>query len=55
MLYSDFLAELDSFGGFDLQSVLCDFERGLHNAISSVWPSVTHMCAHRSIKRAVEK
>ena len=41
MLYSDFLAELDSFGGFDLQSVLCDFERGLHNAISSVWPSAT--------------
>ena len=41
VLYSDFLSELDSFGGFDPQSVLCDFERGLHNAISSVWPSAT--------------
>ena len=26
----------DSFAGFDPQSVLCDFEKGLHNAISSV-------------------
>ena len=41
VLYTDFLSELDSFGGFDPQSVLCDFERGLHNAISSVWPSAT--------------
>jgi hypothetical protein len=37
---TDFLSELDSFAGFDPQSVLCDFEKGLRNAISSVWPIV---------------
>ena len=41
VLYTDFLSELDTFGGFDPQSVLRDFEKGLHNAISSVWPSAS--------------
>ena len=41
VLYAEFLSELDSFAWFDPQSVLCDFEEGLHNAISSVWPLAT--------------
>ena len=52
-MYSDFLSELDAFGDFDPQSVLCDFERGLHNAISSVWPSATVRGCYFHFKQAL--
>ena len=41
VLYTDFFSEMDSFANFEPQSVLCDFEKGLHNAVSEVWPPVT--------------
>lgn len=41
VLYTNLLEELDSFGPYDPQSILCDYELGLHNAILSVWPSST--------------
>ena len=31
----------DHFGPYDPQSILCDYEIGLHNAIQSIWPSST--------------
>ena len=55
VLYSDFLTELDSFGGFefDPQSVLSDFEKGFHNAILSVWPSATIRGCYFHFKQAL--
>ena len=44
VLYTDFLAALDHLfpsATFEPQSVLCDFEKGLHNAIEIVWPDAT--------------
>ena len=32
-LYTNLLEELDSFGPFSPQSVLCDFELAIHNAV----------------------
>ena len=40
-LYENMLEELDSFGPFYPETVLCDFEKGLHNAIHTVWPGTT--------------
>ena len=41
VLYEDLLEQLDSFGPFDPQSILCDYETGLRNACASTWPSCT--------------
>ena len=38
-IYTNIFQELDSFGLYQPQSILCDYEVGLHNAILSVWPS----------------
>ncbi|KAL5253652.1 hypothetical protein ACHWQZ_G013429 [Mnemiopsis leidyi] len=40
-LHSSLLDTLDSFGPYDPQSVLCDHEFALHNAITHTWPSAT--------------
>ena len=40
-LHSSLLDNLDSFGPYDPQSVLCDHEFALHNAITHTWPSAT--------------
>ena len=40
-LYSALLENLDSFGPYDPQSVLCDYEFALHNAIAQTWPSTS--------------
>ena len=40
-LYTDFLSCLDDFTQFEPQSVLCDYEKGLHNAILTTWPSTS--------------
>ena len=37
---------LDSFGPYDPQSVLCDYEQALHNAIVATWPGVTPRGCH---------
>ncbi len=39
VLYEDLLEKLDSFGPFDPQSILCDYEIGLRNACIPTWPS----------------
>ncbi len=39
--YQNLLDELDSFGPFQPDTVLADFELGLRNAIEEVWPSST--------------
>ena len=40
-LYTDLFEALDDFGSYEPQSVLCDYEAALHNAIVEVWPGVT--------------
>lgn len=44
-LYTNFLSALNDLAPtaslFDPQTVMCDFERGLHNAAINVWPSST--------------
>ena len=40
-LYTDFLSCLDDVTQFEPQSVLCDYEKGLHNAILTTWPSTS--------------
>ena len=40
-LYSSLLENLDTFGPYHPQSVLCDYEFALHNAIAHTWPSAT--------------
>ena len=40
-LYTDFLSCLYDFTQFEPQSVLCDYEKGLHNAILTTWPSTS--------------
>lgn len=47
------LLELDSFGPYDPQSVLCDYETGLHNAIQTVWPSTTLRGCYFHYKQAL--
>ena len=36
-----FVEELNSYGDFEPQSILCDYEKGLHNALHKVWPGST--------------
>ena len=38
---ADLFSDLDSFGQYYLQSVLCDYDHALHNAIVNTWLSVT--------------
>ena len=45
-LYSALFNELDTFGPYDPQSILCDYEQALHNAILKTWPSVTVRGCH---------
>ena len=45
-LYSSLFEELDSFGPYDSQSVLSDYEQSLHNAIVATWPGVTPRGCH---------
>ena len=40
-LYTSFFEELDSYGDFVPQSILCDYEKGLHNALHKVWAGST--------------
>ena len=40
----DFLSCLDDFTQFEPQSVLCDYEKGLHNAILTTWPTSVRGC-----------
>ncbi|KAL5247507.1 hypothetical protein ACHWQZ_G019400 [Mnemiopsis leidyi] len=53
VLYTSFLEELDSLAQFEPQSVLCDFERGLHNAVQHVWPGVTVRGCYFHYKQAL--
>ena len=39
--YQQMLNELDSYGPFQPDTVLADYELGLRNAIQEVWPSAT--------------
>ena len=41
MLYTKLLEQLDTFGPFHPDTVLCDYERALQNAVLSAWPSTT--------------
>ena len=40
-LYINLLEELDAYGPFYSETVLCDYEQGLRNAIVNVWPGTT--------------
>ena len=33
------MEEIDSFGPYEPQSVLMDYELAIHNAVAEVWPS----------------
>ena len=41
VLYTKLLEQLDTFGPFQPDTVLCDYERALQNAVLSIWPSKT--------------
>ena len=40
-LYTALFEALDRFGPYNPRSVFCDFEIGLHNAVTNTWPSTT--------------
>ena len=41
VLYTNLFEELDTHGSFHPDSILCDYEKGLQNALQTVWPSST--------------
>ena len=41
VLYTSMFSYLDTCGPYGPQSVLCDYEQALHNAVVSTWPGVT--------------
>ena len=41
VLYTDFFDHLDSLAQSDPHSILCDYEKGLHIALHSIFPSAT--------------
>ncbi len=49
----DFLEHLDSLAEADTQSILCDFEKGLHNALHSIFPSTTVRGCYFHFKQAL--
>ena len=52
-LYTSLFEELDTFGPYDPQSILCDYEQALHNGIVNVWPSVTPRGCHFHYNQAL--
>ena len=52
-LYSSLLENLDTFGPYDPQSVLCDYEFALHNAIAQTWPCATVRGCHFHYSQAL--
>lgn len=40
-LYTNIFTEIDSYGPFQPQSIQCDYELAIHNAVAEVWPAST--------------
>jgi hypothetical protein len=55
ILYKNLLEELDSFGPFQPQSVQCDYELAIHNAVAEVWPSCTRRGCYFHHKKSLFK
>ena len=53
VLYTDFFDHLDSLAQSDPQSILCDYEKGLHNALHSIVPSATIRGCYFHFKQAL--
>ena len=53
VLYKNLLAVIDTFGPFQPQSVQCDYEIGIHNAVAEVWPSSTRRVCYFHHKMAL--
>ena len=45
-LYTALFEALDRFGPYNPKSVLCDYEIGLHNAVTNTWPNATLRGCH---------
>ena len=45
-LYTTLFEALDRFGPYNPRSVLCDYEIGLHNAVTNKWPNTTLRGCH---------
>ena len=55
VLYKNLLATIDTFDPFQPQSVQCDYEIGIHNAIAEVWPSLTRRGCNFHHKKSLWK
>ena len=53
VLYTDFFDHLDSLAQSDPQSILCDYEKGLYNALHSIVPSATIRGCYFHFKQAL--
>ena len=51
--YTNLLEELDTFGPFYPDTVLCDYEAGLRNAVTTVWPGTTLRGCYFHYKQAL--
>ena len=54
-LYKNLFEEIDSYGPFQPQSIQCDFELAVHNAVAEVWPSSTRRGCNFHHKKALLK
>ena len=52
-LYTALFEALDRFGPYNLRSVLCDYEIGLHNAVTNTWPNTTLRGCHFNYTQAL--
>ena len=55
VLYKNLLATIDTFDPFQPQSVQCDYEIGIYNAIADVWPSSTRRGCYFHHKKSLWK
>jgi transposase-like protein len=54
-LYTNLLEELYKSGPFSPQSVMCDFEQAIHNAVEAVWPSTAVRGCFLHYKQAMNR
>ncbi|XP_063684392.1 uncharacterized protein LOC134818682 [Bolinopsis microptera] len=51
--YTNLLEELDRFGPFHPDTALCDYEAGLRNSVTAVWPGTTLRGCYFHFKQAL--
>jgi len=51
--YVESFKAIDSYGPFEPETIMCDFERAIHAAIRQVWPSCTIDCRYFHFKKSI--